>query len=89
MTKANREKFNTYMNAAPCSELWQIYGRYSRAKADAAEYCKELCCKKGGRGLKFFNPTNFTFTAGFLFNENGVAKLMYITRDYDREIVID
>lgn len=89
MTKANRERVNAYMNAAPRRNLWEIYGTYSRAKANAAEYCKELCYKKGGRGLKFFSPTSFTFSAGFLFTENGVEKLMYITRDYDREIVLD
>ena len=90
MTKANKARLNNYNNAT-ASALWQIYGRYSQQKANAFEYCKRLQYERHGYGLRVFNGNSFTFSAGFQYRdpETGKLMLMYITKDFDREIAID
>lgn len=61
------------------------YGRYSKAKANAWDYCKELCYRLGWWGLKVITHNVNIFTAGFLFTDEqtGVIRFMYITPSYD------
>ena len=71
--------------ASKATKLSDVYGRYSKAKENAFEYCKELCHKLDGRDLKIVSHTVPKFTAGFEFTDpdTGVVKFMYITADYD------
>ena len=69
---------NSYMY-----DLWDAYDRFSHAKRNAWEYCKNLCEEKNGHGLKIISKNTFQFTAGFEYEENGKNMFMYITASSD------
>lgn len=69
--------------------LYRAYRSFSQAKAEAWEYCENLCREKGGKGLKVIGANSNFFTAGFLFEEDGKEKLMYITKWDNRVIDLD
>ena len=65
--------------------LRDAYAKPSTRKEAAWEYCKELCAKYEGWGLRVISKNCFMFTAGFLFlSTSGKEKFMYITPEYDR-----
>lgn len=66
--------------------LRDVYGRYSEAKADAEDYCLDLCYNKlNGRGFVILSANTMQFSVGFLFEdpETGAERFAYITRDYN------
>lgn len=65
--------------------LRDVYDRYSAAKADAEDYCLDLCNKLNGRGFVILSACTMTFSVGFLFDdpETGAERFAYITRDYN------
>lgn len=67
-------------------DLYQAYGKYSKAKADAMEYCKLLQHIRGGKCGVITGHNCFTFTYAFLLVEHSTPYLMYITRDNDYKI---
>ena len=73
-----------YLRSSDTS-LYDVYGRFSVAKAKAWEYCKTLCEEHNGWGLKIISHNYNVFTAGFEFcdAETGVLCFMYITPTYD------
>ena len=87
MNKRDRDIVRRYEWSDKCN-LWEAYGSFSQKKAEAWEYCVALCKEKGGRGLKVIGANTSFFTAGFLFEEDGKRKLMYITKGDDREIFL-
>ena len=87
MTKRNQGIVKSYERSEK-SNLNQCYGRFSKAKADAWEYCKELCKSKDGSGLKILSANVYQFTAGFKYEENGKQYLMYISKSENRPIEI-
>lgn len=66
--------------------LWMAYSSFSREKARAWDYCEYLCKEKGGTGLKVIGANSSFFSAGFMFEEDGHEKFMYITHGGDRVI---
>lgn len=70
-------------------DISDAYESYSTAKASAWRYCRYLCERMGGYGLKVVNRNSFVFTAGFesVNPETGVIEFTYITPNYD--ITID
>ena len=72
------------------SDLSDVYGRYSTAKAVAWNYCKDLMAKHDGWGLRIISHNGFMFTAGFEFSdpETGVLKFMYITKTSDTAVEV-
>lgn len=72
------------------TDLSDVYGRYSTAKAVAWNYCKELMAKNDGWGLRIISHNGFMFTAGFEFSdpETGVLKFMYITKTSDTAVEV-
>ena len=72
------------------TSLDDVYGRYSRAKVNAWNYCIDLCIRLNGHNLKIVSFNQNIFTAGFIFadKETGVLKFMYITPNYDIEIEV-
>ena len=80
-----REHYSAY-NRATASELWEVYGSYSHAKARAMNRCRRLCADLDGWGLRILSHTSRTFTVGFEFPDpvTGEICFAYITRDYDR-----
>ena len=59
--------------------LHEIYNNFSYAKERALNYCKSLRAELNGFGACFGGHNCFTFTYMFLFKENGVTYLAYIT----------
>lgn len=76
-----------YSNATNLSD---VYGRYSTAKARAWNYCKDLMRQHEGWGLRIISHNTRMFTAGFLFTdpETGVLMFMYITKTYDVSVEV-
>lgn len=66
--------------------LWDAYGSFSEGKRDAWEYCQKLCKEKNGSGLKVIGSNTSFFTAGFVFEEDGQKKFMYITKGSDTAV---
>jgi glutathione peroxidase-family protein len=69
--------------------LYDCYGSFSYAKAQAFEYCKELKSKYNGRGLKIIGYNSNRFSAGFIGEIENREAFFYITADYDRYIFLD
>lgn len=83
-TKTMKNAYERYLNSE-LSNLWECYGKYSRAKADAMDYCKRLMYELNGHGLRIVSYNCNVFTVGFTFtNENNEKCFAYITRDHDR-----
>ena len=61
--------------------LADVYGNYSRAKADAFNYCRRLMAEHNGEDLRILSHNTFIFTAAFMMwsDETGEPLLMYIT----------
>lgn len=88
MTKYNRiakEHYEDYKRAT-ASELWEVYGRFSRAKINALDYCKSLKFKMNGRNGRIISANTFQFSYGFEYDDpdTGALCFAYITKDYDR-----
>lgn len=65
-------------------DLFSCYERPSHAKMQAWEYCKSLCEKHDGYGLKIIGFNTMSFSAGFVGEIDGEIAFFYITKDYDR-----
>lgn len=61
-------------------DLTDCYESFSARKYEAWEYCKNLMAEKNGWSLKIVSYNGFQFTAGFIFDEDGKRKFMYITK---------
>lgn len=70
------------------TDLRSAYGRYSKDKQDAWEYCEDLCRKKDGSGLRIISRNSWKFTAGFTYTDptTGEFMFMYISPTYDQEV---
>lgn len=69
--------------------LRDAYGRYSRAKEEAWDYCKELMHKFDGYGLKVIGHNCHTFSAGFMFEWDNITMFMYITPTRDIAVEVE
>ena len=65
------------------TELWQVYGTYSRAKAEAMEYCKNLQYELNGYDGRITGASNYFFSYAFKYRKDGKAWMMYITHAAD------
>lgn len=79
-----RANYSRYLTSR-YDELYKAYSRASEKKWSAWEYCKGLCYKYGGHGLRVISFNTFIFTAGFEYTdaETGAAMFCYITPSYD------
>lgn len=70
------------------TELYDAYDSFSRGKVDAWRYCKDLCKKYNGDGLKVISRNCHKFTAGFEYvdSETGEIMFMYITKGYNQAV---
>lgn len=68
--------------------LADVYGRYSRAKEEAFNYCRRLMAEYDGEDLRILSHNTFRFIAAFQFmnKETGEAMLMYITPSKNKEV---
>lgn len=72
------------------TDLNKAYGKCSKAKKEAWEYCQDLCRRKNGEGLKVISRNAHMFTAGFEYPDPDTGELyfMYITKSYDQEVPV-
>ena len=70
------------------TELYHVYGRFSKAKIEAMDYCKKLMHSLGGKDLKICSHNDQSFSVGFEFPSptTGAICFAYITKNYDRFI---
>ena len=88
MTKAQAALFGTYKRAT-ATDLWQVYGRYSRAKAEAMARCRQLQYELGGFDGRICSANSFNFSYAFLYeNCDGDICLCYITKEHVRRFFI-
>ena len=85
MRKQLRYAYERWQNSE-LDELYKAYSSASAAKWRAWEHCKETCYVLGGWGLRVITYNTYMFTAGFMFEEDGVKKFCYITPT-NKEIV--
>lgn len=88
MNKRESKAYRMYKSSDMYS-LYDAYGRFSRKKAEAWEYCERLCKEKDGRGLKVIGASTSVFSAGFEYEEDGKPMFMYITHTADTPIEIE
>lgn len=81
------QNYNNWKRSA-YENIWQAYEKPSYNKEKAWSYCKELCRRYAGFGLKVISKNTFVFTAGFEFVdlETGVLRFMYITPSYNTAV---
>ena len=70
------------------TDLYSAYDRCSARKRAAWEYCKDLCEKNNGEGLKVISRNSHIFTAGFVFPnaDTGELMFMYISPSYNQAV---
>jgi len=85
MATENDKRVSDLYDKARATNLWEAYGSHSRAKDEAWVYCRALCYKYGGHGLKVLTANTFQFTAAFLYTdaETGRRMVMRITKAHD------
>ena len=73
------------------NDIYDAYGRPSREKIRAWEYCKNACDEVGGWDLIISSKNTFRFSACFKFEDpdNGELCYGYITAEYDRYCYAD
>ena len=69
--------------------LEQCYCNHSRAKQNAFDYCRELEYQNHGYNLKIIGFNSQTFSVGFIGEIGNKKAFFYITRDYDRFILLE
>lgn len=82
--KVAMDHYSDYLRAS-ATMLSQVYGKYSKAKADAYDYCLRLCRDLDGHDLRIVSSNVYHFSVGFRFTdkETGKEKFAYITRDHN------
>ena len=89
MTKRNKSIVDRY-NRSSDYELYKCYpSGMSQSKHEAWEYCKELCKKHDGEGLKVISHNGYMFTAGFEYTVGWKRYLMYITKSANTPILLE
>ena len=78
-----REHYSAYLNSTD-ETLMDVYKSCSWNKIQAFRRCRDLMHKLGGWDLRILSHNSQAFTVGFTFEENGIAKFAYITKDYFR-----
>lgn len=92
LTPANRrlalKNYDAYKRSTKYS-LYDAYGSFSKAKAEAWQYCENLMKEYDGYGLKVISHNGYQFTAGFMFEYEGSTMFMYISRSYDIAVEVE
>ena len=91
MTPAEKRTALNHYSAYKRSTTYSLdsaYGTYSSAKARAWRYCEELMQEHNGYGLKVIAHNCHTFSAGFMFEQDGKEMFMYITHARDTAVEV-
>ena len=88
MTKAQNALWNSYQRAT-ATNLNDVYGRHSKAKDEAYNYCRRLQYEMGGHDGRICSANSFQFSYAFQYEDkDGDVCLCYITRDNIRKFVL-
>ena len=84
MTKAQGRMLDNYRKAVKNgrkTELYEVYGRFSKDKIDALNRCKKLQVELDGEEGTICTHNSYSFTYGFLFinKKSGLLSLCYCT----------
>lgn len=90
MTKKQEAMLQAYERAT-ATELHDVYGRFSKAKVNAMEYCKALQRRLQGYGGKICSANTYQFTYAFKYPDFDTGKtcLCYCTAVNDYKFPID
>lgn len=88
--KMMQEAYRRYKMSDAYS-LWDVYNSYSQAKEKAFNYCLKLQGERFGSAVKILGANSMTFSAAFTYinKEDGKTYFVYITKDHDRQCVIE
>lgn len=64
-TKRGQSFIYRYEHCYEGANLSDVYGRYSRAKENAYNYCLDLCTKENGRYFQIISHNSHYFTVGW------------------------
>lgn len=82
MTKAQDAMYSAYKRAT-ATDLWEVYGRFSAAKAQAMKNCRKLQEEMGGWGGRICSASAYLFSYAFLYKDGaGDVCLCYVTKSH-------
>lgn len=90
-------KFNSTMRRAyeawrnsHATMLWEVYDNWSIFKDRAYEYCKNKMYEHDSYDGRIISANTTQFTYGFTYvDKEGLTHFVYITKDHDRDCIID
>lgn len=92
MTHCKTKQIKTAHNNYTKSNLYCLsdcYGTHSRNKENAFQYCLSLKEAYNGIQLRIISYNSQCFSVGFIGEIDGQRAFFYITRDYDRYILLN
>lgn len=90
MNKQFKSIYNLYSRVNNGDNLFKIYDRPSQEKWEALEYCKKLYSEMPNTSnFQIIGGNTYQFSVGFIQEENNQKYFIYITKDYDRKILIE
>lgn len=84
-----KNAYARYLNENGYFSLRECYKTYSYAKEKALNYCYDLMKKYNGYGGFIISYNIFNFTFGFIGEYEGKKAFFYITKDYDRVLILE
>lgn len=89
MTKRQEQMLDNYNRARGITELYQVYGRFSKKKTDALERCRELQKRYDGYDGRICTASPYQFTYGFKYDDGyGHTCLCYCTSRNNYEFIV-
>lgn len=92
MTKKQEAMLQAYLRAdEKATDLWRVYGTFSKKKAEAMEYCKELQYRLNGYGGRITSANSYHFSYAFKYPDYDTGKmcLCYCTAAHDYKFPIE
>ena len=76
MKKNLKGQYEQY-KATTASEIHEVYGRWSQAKENAMQWCKNKMYEQGGYGLRILSANTYQFTVGWIYTDKETGKEMF------------
>lgn len=87
-TKTIKDAYRRFNDSATMY-LYQCYDMPSMAKTNAFNYCMDLFNKYNGTKFRIIGYNTMQFSFGFIGSIGNDKAFFYITKDYDRYILLD
>lgn len=92
MTKTQNTQIKgaySHYQYATATSLSDVYTTWSYAKDKAYRYCRELFAEYEGEDFRILGANVNTFSVGFIGKYEGKKAFFYITKSYDRVMILD